>query len=122
MKKINARKINFFARKYITTQIIQIFITMLVAFIFLKIFTYNLKDSFDITILLSFLILAMSFVLAKVICFIVTKCTEDISKVSEDCDALIKKYAAMNLISYKGITYPGECICTLDSSTQIIIM
>ena len=122
MKKISKREINFFTRKYITSYAIQGFIMLLIGIVLIIFSIIELPDVFDVTLISSYLIIVISFGASKLICFFITKKTEDCSKVSEDCEQLNKKYSVMKLVSYKGVKFTGVCVCDIDSSKSIKVM
>jgi len=112
------RKINYICKKNINSEIVQLVILcFLVFFLGWKHFFSKevlLSDAIDLSIIFSFLFVAVSELIAKVIIYIVGKSTEDDTKLRTDYPAIIKKYRLdiPKMVRWGDTVFPEVELCS----------
>lgn len=118
MKKNNLKS---FCEKHLTSQNIKmaiLFIPLIVLFIGqCRDGQISLSAFLDTSVLVSFLLVFLCDAIAATISHMVGKKYEDMSKLSTNYEALVKKYSRERLIEYQGTKFPVICLTlrTADS-------
>ena len=112
------RKINYFCKKNINSEIIQLFIICILVLILCWKHFFTEKalfgDIIDVTIIVSFLFVSFSKAVANLIIYLVGKSTEDDTKLRTDYKELIKKYNLdiPSMIKSNDIFFPEIELCS----------
>lgn len=112
------RKINQICKKNINSEIVRVVILGLLAFVFggQSLFSKDviLDDFLDISIIISFLLVVVSDVIAKLFIYIIGKNTEDDAKLSTDYNELVKKYRfdIPKMIKFRDTIFPVNELCS----------
>lgn len=97
MKKINKRKLNKWCRKYINVNNIKIsilFVPLVILFVEeCRRGEFKIEEFMNISILVSFIMVFICEIIAKMLSSLIIGKTEDAMKLSEDYTALVKKYS-----------------------------
>ena len=112
------RKINYFCKKNINSDIVRlVIICVLVLVLGWKHFFTDkalIGEVIDVSIIVSFLFVALSEAIAKLIIYIVGKSTEDDTKLRTDYNALVKKYRVdiPKMVKWQDTVFPEVELCS----------
>lgn len=119
MKKINWKS---FCEKHLTSQNIRmtiLFIPLIVLFIAqCRNGQISLSTFLDTSVLISFLLVFLCDAIAAVISRTVGKKYEDMSKLSVNYEALVKKYSRERLVEYQGTKFPVICLALRPATSD----
>ncbi len=119
------RKLYFWAKKYVNSENVKLVVLAVpLAFILVQQVLggeFDWTQFFDVSILITFMLLA---VCDGVVTFVqrkVAENTEDSAKLTDEYDKLAKKYKCTNLVRYQGVAYPEECLWLRKGTEEIVI-
>jgi len=119
------RKIYFWVKKHINSDTVKVaMLAVPLAVILVQQIaegTFSWTDFFDVTILVTFVFLAICDAIAKLVKKNVSIIAEDSAKLNNDYEKLAKKYKCTNLVKYNGVVYPEECLWLRSGNENIII-
>lgn len=119
------RKLYFGVKKYVNSDNIKVVILAIpLAIILIEQIVngeFNWADFFDISILITFMFLAICDGIVKIVQRKVAENTEDFAKLTEEYGNLTKKYSSTNLVNYHGVIYPEECLWMRKGNEKIVI-
>ena len=111
----SSRKLNRFARKYLTADFIKLILVLIIIAILLyhnaQYHDYSWRDMIDVTVVLSFLAVFLAESIARLLGNWIGKVTEDSVKVRSDSEFLVKKYAVDRpnmVIAKNGVDSEGK--------------
>lgn len=111
------RTINYLCKKNINSEVVRLVILCILAAVlgWRHFFSKEviLSDILDVSIIISFLFIAVSEVIAKLIIFVVGKSTEDDTKLRTDYKELVKKYRVdiPKMIKWGDTVFPEVELC-----------
>lgn len=82
---------------------------------------FDWTQVFDVSILITFMLLAVCDGIVTFIQRKVAENTEDSAKLTDEYDKLVKKYKCTNLVRYQEVAYPEECLWMRKGNEEIII-
>lgn len=82
---------------------------------------FDWTELFDISIIITFIFIAICDIIAKSIQKKVVENTEDSAKLTEDYGYLNKKYRCNDLVKYENIVFPEECLWLRQGNEAILI-
>ena len=112
------RKINYFCKKNINSEVVRLIILCVLVLVlgWRHFFSKEviLGDILDVSIIISFLFVAVGEVIAKLIIYVVGKSTEDDTKLRTDYNALIKKYRVdiPKMVKWHDTVFPEVELCS----------
>ena len=116
------RKLYFWAKKHVNSDNVKLVVLSIpLAIILIKQIAggkFNWTEFFDVSILITFIILVISDVVAKIIQKTISEKTEDFAKLSNQYDKLTEKYEGTELMQFRGITYPEQCLWLREGDTK----
>lgn len=116
------RKLYFWAKKHVNSDNVKLVVLAIpLAIILVQQIVggkFDWTEFFDVSILITFIILVISDVVAKIIQKTISGKTEDFAKLSNQYDDLVKKYKCTELMQFRGITYPEQCLWLRDGATK----
>lgn len=119
------RKFYFWAKKYINNDNVKLAVLAvpLAAILVQQILDgdFDWSEFFDVSILITFMIISICDGIVKMIQKKVAENTEDSAKLTDEYGKLIKKYKCTNLVSYQGVVYPEECLWIRNGNEVIVI-
>ena len=118
------RKLYFWAKKYVNSANIKLVVLAIpLTFILVQQVVageFNWTDFFDVSILITFLLLAVCDGIAAFIQKKIAKNTEDSAKLTDRYDKLSKKYKCTNLVRHEDVVFPVEHLWTRKGNEQIV--
>ncbi len=116
------RKLYFWAKKYVNSDNVKLVVLAIpLAIILIQQIVggkFDWTEFFDVSILITFIFLVISDVVAKIIQRAIARETEDFAKLSNEYDELLKKYECTEFVKYRGITYPEQCLWMREGDTK----
>ena len=112
------RKINYFCKKNINSDIVRLVIICVLVLVlgWKHFFTEKalIGEVIDVSIIVSFLFVALSEAIAKLIIYIVGKSTEDDTKLRTDYNVLVKKYRVdiPKMVKWQDTVFPEVELCS----------
>jgi len=121
------RKLFFWAKKKINSDNIR-FTILLIPIVIILIQNiaadgFDLSSLLDTSILISFMLVTLSDIIARILLNFIQKRCEDSAKLTTDYSSLVRKYPLNNLIEYQGAKFPVVCqhLRKKDTSWEIKI-
>ncbi len=119
------RKLYFWVKKYVNNDTVKLAILAvpLAVILLQEIFEgrFNWTELFDVSILVTFIFLAVCDAIVKLVQKKVSEITEDSAKLTEEYAELVKKYRCTNLVEYRGVVYPEECLWIRSGNEDIVV-
>lgn len=116
------RKLFFWAKKKINSDNIRFAILLVPIVIILiqniSIEGLDLSSLLDTDILISFILVTLSDIIARILLDFIQKKCEDSAKLTTNYSLLIEKYPLDNLIEYQGAKFPIICLCFRKKDTS----
>lgn len=116
------RKLFFWAKKKINSDNIRFAILLVPIVIILiqniSIEGLDLSSLLDTDILISFILVTLSDIIARILLDFIQKKCEDSAKLTTDYSSLIKRYPLDNLIEYQGAKFTVICLCFRKKDTS----
>lgn len=82
---------------------------------------FDRTEFFDVNILITFFLLVVCDIIAKVIRHIGLEKTDDSPELTKDYRRLADKYACTNLVKYNEVVYPKECLWINNRKAKAIV-
>lgn len=119
------RKLYFWAKKYVNSDDVKLVMLSVPLTIVLvqQILDgkFNWSEFFDVSILITFMLLAICDCIVKLVQRKVSENTEDSAKLTEEYDKLVEKYRCTNFVKYQEVVYPEECLWIRNGNEDIVI-
>lgn len=119
------RKLYFWAKKNVTSDNVKLVVLAIPLAIILiqQIISgkFDWTEVFDVSILITFMVLAVCDGIVRVIQAKIAQNTEDSAKLTDEYDKLVKKYKCTNLVKYQNVVFPEECLWMRSCKTRMII-
>ncbi len=119
------RKLYFWAKKHVNSDNVKLVVLAIpLAIILIQQIAggkFDWTEFFDVSILITFMVLVVCDGIVKIIHRKIAENTEDSAKLTDEYDKLVKKYKCTNLVKYQDVTYPEECLWMRTGKTNIVI-
>lgn len=119
------RKLYFWAKKHVNSDNVKLVVLAIpLAIILIQQIAggkIDWSEFFDVSILITFMVLVVCDGIVKIIHRKIAENTEDSAKLTDEYDKLVKKYKCTNLVKYQDVTYPEECLWMRPGKTNIVI-
>lgn len=119
------RKLYFWAKKHVNSDNVKLVVLAVpLAIILIQQIAggkFDWSEFFDVSILITFMVLVVCDGIVKIIHRKIAENTEDSAKLTDEYAKLVKKYKCSNLVKYQDVTYPEECLWMRTGKTNIVI-